>query len=53
MRNQLRHQKAMEQQLNATIKEILAAAWERRQQESGRCGENKGGEEDSDSGGEG
>ena len=53
MRNQLRHQKAMEQQLNATIKEILAAAWERRRQESERRDEGEGGTEESDYGGVG
>ena len=45
-------QAAAEQQLKATLKNISAAAGERKQQESDRHGRGEGGEEESASGGD-
>ena len=50
LRNQWWSQKSEERQLKTMLKEILAAAWERLQRESGRRAEGKGGEEESGSG---
>ena len=50
---QLWRHMAAERHLNTTLKDILEAEWERRQRESGRRGEGKGGEEESGSGGDG
>ena len=42
-----------ERQLNTTLKDILAEAWDRRRWEYVRRGEVEGGEEESGSGGDG
>ena len=46
-------QTTAERHLKTTLKEILVAAWDRQKREYGRSGEGKGGEEESDSGGDG
>ena len=46
-------QTSAERKLKATLKEISAAAWERRQREYGRRGEGEGGAEESEYGGVG
>ena len=51
-RRQWWRQTAAERQLQTTLKDILAVAWERRQRESIRRGEGKRGAEESDSGGD-
>ena len=43
-RDQWWRQAAVEQQLKDTLKDTLTAAWERRRQESGRCGWGEVGE---------
>ena len=45
MRNQWWRHAAVEQQLNTKLKDILEAAWDRRQRESIRRGGGEGGEE--------
>ena len=51
-RNQWWRQTAAERQMETTLKEILAPAWEQRRQESGRRGEGERGTEESDYGGD-
>ena len=46
LRNPWWRQEAAEQQLEAMLKNMLAAAGERRRQESDRCDRGEGGEED-------
>ena len=50
LRKQWWQQTSAERHLKTTLKEISEAAWERRRQESGRCGDFEGGAEELDYG---